>query len=405
MHRNPLTRSLRLSPFAASAGRLPCFIFFRFSLAARSPMVRVDRRFFCILVVLLQASAAFSLWGTPQQEAPRQGVVVPLDRAVVGVCARALRPYASGIARSGPSATIFQAAVLFDALGSSGLRFTRPAADGKGGPLLASDGVRLFRNPGETLAAGGGNDEDLAVLYTSALLSAGIRAAFVVSSGPLLAAFDTGLDAHIYRPLFPNDDQFFVKEGTVWLTIDPTLMGSSFTEAWAATAALLKRLLIEARRGDLPAQTNGANGNHNVTLDTELLKGHFDFDRRYLVQLFAKLGRDQEGRKLAPAVFLRMATLEVDLGHFEAAAAHLDSALALGGDPLAVLFHRANLFHRQGRYRKMAQVGGKLMSLDPGNPRGYLVAAYAASQLGETERARILYRKAKALSATTRNRP
>jgi hypothetical protein len=366
--------------------------------AEEHPMTDAVRRRCGVLVAVLLILTWVS--ATTPQDGKTRKVIIPFDAAVATLSVDALQNFTTEISEAGLQATLLQAALLFDALGASGVRYSGmagPRVDGRS-PLL--DGVRPFRDPGETLRDRSGNDEDLAVLYASALLSSGLRTALIVSAGPLLVAFDTEVDAQAARRIFPTSEYYLKKDGSIWLPVDVTQLGDRFINAWDSARRLPKRLLIEIQRGEVPDTSVAGNGHVAQRLDMDLVQTWFRSDLEATARLFraARLGHRSKHQKVT--FFLRLSALQADVGRFDRAHASLDSATAAGADRRTVLFQRANLFDRQGRYREMAKIGGLLTTLDPRNPRGYLVSAYAALQLKEIDRAKEFFRKAKALSAS-----
>ncbi len=349
---------------------------------------------FTMAVVLLSAMTAN---GAPQRGMPNQ-VVIPGDLRVAALSAEVLQRYAKEIAASGPQATILQAALLFDALGASGVHYS--GSRGRDGDGLANSiaSERPFRDPGETLESQTGNDEDLAVLYASALLGSGVRSVIIVSAGPLLLAFDTGIPSRFADRIFRSDEAYLKKGGTIWLPVDVTRVGGTLTEAWRSASRLPKRFLIETRRGRLPAANGADSGRDGLGLDKELLDRRFRTDLRFYASLTALPTPTSGNNRPKATVYLRLSALQTGIGLFDEAQASLDSAAAAGADRTTVLFRQAALFDHQERFREMAKVGGLLMTMEPGNPRGFLVAAYAALRLGDIDQAKVLYRKARKLS-------
>lgn len=99
----------------------------------------------------------------------------------------------------------------------------------------------------ETINLRRGDCDDLVVLYTSLLESAGINTAFVEVSDPqkdmahLYLLFDTGLTASEGSLISSNEKRYVIREDTrgksiVWIPIETTLVSRGFEEAWKTGA-------------------------------------------------------------------------------------------------------------------------------------------------------------------------
>lgn len=126
--------------------------------------------------------------------------------------------------------------------------------------FLKEDGIRYHADPNipfyeddrvqfakETLEVGGGDCDDLVVLYASLLESVGIRTAFVEVRDPmkqiahLYLIFDTGLGLDEAYALSSNEKRFVLRKThsgahRVWIPVETTLIEQGFEAAWEAGA-------------------------------------------------------------------------------------------------------------------------------------------------------------------------
>ena len=86
--------------------------------------------------------------------------------------------------------------------------------------------------PEETVAARAGDCDDLAVLYASLLEGAGVPAAILLTPGHVLVAVDTGLPAQLAQRITAEPKHVLLRNGTVWVPVETTLVGSTFADAW-----------------------------------------------------------------------------------------------------------------------------------------------------------------------------
>lgn len=86
--------------------------------------------------------------------------------------------------------------------------------------------------PRETLARKAGDCDDLTTLYSSLLESVGVKTKLIDAPGHLYMMFDTGVSqSEAYSFGFP-EESYTVSNGTLWVPVETTLVGSSFTVAW-----------------------------------------------------------------------------------------------------------------------------------------------------------------------------
>lgn len=96
--------------------------------------------------------------------------------------------------------------------------------------------VDYIQFPRDTLYYKTGDCDDLVALYTSLLESYGVATAFITGPGHIFVAFDTGIETDEYQRVTRDKTQIFFMEGTVWVPVEATLVGSSFVEAWYSAA-------------------------------------------------------------------------------------------------------------------------------------------------------------------------
>jgi len=99
----------------------------------------------------------------------------------------------------------------------------------------------------ETIEHGGGDCDDLVVLYASLLESIGIKTAFIEVRDPekeiahLYLIFDSGLQPHQGKLISSNEKRFIIRDKSngqksIWIPVETTLIDKGFEEAWKAGA-------------------------------------------------------------------------------------------------------------------------------------------------------------------------
>jgi tetratricopeptide (TPR) repeat protein len=90
-----------------------------------------------------------------------------------------------------------------------------------------------------------GDCDDLSVLYSTLLESAGIETALLSTPGHLFMMFNTGLPARRQNSL-PVDTSLFVNHrGILWMPVETTIIQSSFLYAWAKGSQNYRQALAD----------------------------------------------------------------------------------------------------------------------------------------------------------------
>ena len=130
--------------------------------------------------------------------------------------------------------------VLFDTLRAMRLRYRSDPNI----PFYRDDRVQY---PAETLQLGGGDCDDLVVLYASLLESVGIATAFVQVRDPeaelahLYLLFDAGVGPADGHRVSANPKRYVLRENgdgraKIWIPVETTRVGEDFEQAWSAGA-------------------------------------------------------------------------------------------------------------------------------------------------------------------------
>jgi hypothetical protein len=96
--------------------------------------------------------------------------------------------------------------------------------------------VDYLQYPRDTLARKSGDCDDLTVLFAAAMENVGIQTALVDVPGHVFILFNTGVPEAEKSTLGFADALLVVHRGTVWVPVEMTLVGSSFTKAWQKAA-------------------------------------------------------------------------------------------------------------------------------------------------------------------------
>ncbi|MBN1379391.1 MAG: tetratricopeptide repeat protein [Gammaproteobacteria bacterium] len=163
--------------------------------------------------------------------------VTPKDDSLRDFVRQAVNEYKPA---SGPlSENLVTAMTLFSAFSAHGIRYeidpNNPFADLKTGQV---DYVQFGR---ETLRLKSGDCDDLSVLFSAALENLGIETAIVDVPGHLLMMFNTNLPADQSNQISGQQDWLFIRDDKVWVPLEVTMIGTSFSEAWAEGAKKIQQ--------------------------------------------------------------------------------------------------------------------------------------------------------------------
>jgi DNA-binding beta-propeller fold protein YncE len=86
--------------------------------------------------------------------------------------------------------------------------------------------------PRETLARKSGDCDGLSTLFAAVLENIGISAALIDVPGHVFIMFNTGVAVNDKATLGFADEMLIDYQGTVWVPVEMTMVGSSFTRAW-----------------------------------------------------------------------------------------------------------------------------------------------------------------------------
>jgi ligand-binding sensor domain-containing protein len=182
-------------------------------------------------------------WSEPE----RAGLYVThLDGAVEDFARRVVAQFREDEKETIIYDNLLRAIELFDALGVHGVRYiTDP--DNPYGSITGGGGVLdLIRFPRETLLLKSGDCDDVSVLYAALLQNIGIDTALVDVTDHIFVVFDTGLHRRQAGQVARDVSQLYIDgQDHVWVPVETTLLGKSFSEAWKVGAAMLQERKYE----------------------------------------------------------------------------------------------------------------------------------------------------------------
>ncbi len=121
---------------------------------------------------------------------------------------------------------------LFEALRLYGMNYVVDPTTPYKELSQSADALDFLQFPNQTLIYKGGDCDDLSILFCSILESVGIKTAFITVPGHIYMAFSLDMDEKEAATVFTNMGDLIVRDGTVWMPLEITLVNDGFLKAW-----------------------------------------------------------------------------------------------------------------------------------------------------------------------------
>jgi tetratricopeptide (TPR) repeat protein len=184
----------------------------------------------------VEASKKFQLFGrgaiTWEDPGKAVAFITKLDRMVELFSSEVTKdlPFKSEVELS----NIYIAAALFDALGTINVKYKKDPENPFSMIPKSQHSVDHIKYPAELLKSKQGECDDLTVLYASMLESSGIKTALLSTTDHIWLMFDTGIHERNWGLLPLGDSLIVIKNKTLWIPVELTKVGTSFSNAWKA---------------------------------------------------------------------------------------------------------------------------------------------------------------------------
>jgi len=156
--------------------------------------------------------------------------VTPKDPPVADFSRSVIQQYVDTYPNLHPS--IVYARSVYDALGVYGMSYivdpSSPAAE----TSEKVGAVDYLEYPRDALTRKSGDCDDLSILFASCMENIGIGTAFVDVPGHVFIMFNTGVLLTEKATLGFPEELLVPYDGTLWIPVEMTMVGSSFTRAW-----------------------------------------------------------------------------------------------------------------------------------------------------------------------------
>lgn len=310
---------------------------------------------------------------------------------------------------------LLHAGMLFDALGMHGLTYLQDPSNPYQETSGTTDFVDYLQYPRETLQRKSGDCDDLVGLYAALLESIGLRTMTVAVPGHMFLIFSPG-----YLPGTAPDglaDLFVEHDGTLWVPVEVTRVGSPFMQAWESgvksyrlwtgkglTLMDIRQAWEQFKPASLPAsdwrapQTSRSEIEAKFRDELAVLRKIRvrNLARPYLARL--KTQPDDTG------AMLQLAIVNAKAGELTDAADLLAKAVVLQPDSAAIHNTLGNVHLLAERYAEAAVAYTKAAGLDPGDALVWVNLARAYQRLDKKDEAVSAFKQALNLDPELLNR-
>lgn len=267
-------------------------------------------------------------------------------------------------------------------------------------PYLATSGnakaVDFLQFPNQTLAYRAGDCDDLSVLYAALLESVGIATAFVTTPGHIYVAFDTGLTPENASKMFMDPGDLIIREGTVWIPVEITIIKDGFVRAWTVGARQWRDAVATGAEGfypvreawDLYSPVGFGEAGLGVTLpSTERLAAAYQsemdhFSRGQVAPRVAELQEQLKTGKDVEKTANRLGILYAQFGLLNDARAQFNTATRTQ-EYAPALINLGNVEFLSGQMDKAAQYYSRALKAAPQNAMALVGLARAAQADGD----------------------
>lgn len=323
--------------------------------------------------------------------------VTPKDQAVLDFVTQAV----SGYRTPKLNKNLVVAKALFEAMGTVGIQYVENPNPYQ--VVSSLNVVDFVQFPRETLTRKAGNCSDLTSLYSSLLESVGIKTKPIDAPGHLYMMFDTEIpaDEQVFFG-FPQE-RYIISDGTVWIPVETTLVGSSFTKAWKkgieeftseknsiklvdlrdawqlhsppnmAPIVLKERVTKDEIEKKFPGELESMTKERQRTLtaslegmDPEAMKMMMEVTARDgLLDVALEAGRRLQAQSPDAGVYNNLANIHYLKGEPHEAIVDYKKALELDPDDAGIWINLARPYIKKGMKKEAKEALDKAISLDP----------------------------------------
>lgn len=308
--------------------------------------------------------------------------------------------------------SIVMARAVFGAMGTLGITYVPDPVPYSTVANIASM-VDRVQYPRQTLARKAGDCDDLVALFAASLESLGIKTMPIDAPGHLFVIFDTGIPEKNEADFGFPPELYVIKDGTIWLPFETTLVGSPFYLAWEKGAENYRQWKADIKLVDMrqswknyaPATLPPDDYKQNITMtaiekkfpnELDSLRKHkveglvkksaksADIsDKNSAIIAYGKNGMVSEAIKIAedllssgvkndPTLLNNLGNLYFLDNKYDRALKNYLEASKLSPDDPAILVNAARTYLKLNQAKKAAEMFDKAVELNPNIKNEYL---------------------------------
>ncbi|NIR61694.1 MAG: tetratricopeptide repeat protein, partial [Gammaproteobacteria bacterium] len=267
---------------------------------------------------------------------------------------------------------------------------------------VRDDRVDYVQFPRESLHLKTGDCDDLSVLIAAGLQNLGIETAVVGVPGHLFMMFNAGLPEDERGLISADESLTVIRDGKVWVPLEATMVGESFSEAWAegarkyyeyaGTEDLEIVTLDSAWQEYAPVTLPPADVQPEVPQETAVAP-RIERERTLLLEKsIERLTRPYRAMLAAnpdnDRARMQIALVQGRYGLYEQALDGFAELLADNPNDSAAFNNRGNVFLFQGDLERAIETYQQAEALAPNDPGIKINLALAHYRAGDLQRAR-----------------
>ena len=325
--------------------------------------------------------------------------------------------YARSIANQYPDNRdpIQWAAAIFGALGVSGVTYVQDPNNPYQITSGNTDTVDYLQYPRETMERKSGDCDDLVALYSTALESMGISTRVVEVPEHMLMMFSTGIAAD--SDGYTMDNMYVIQDGVLWVPVEVTLVGKSFTSAWEKGSETyykwqekgLSLLNVHEswntyKPASLPQYDWKPPAVKRESIDKRFPDQNATLRRiaaRTRMQPYIKAIEENPNDLNAQ---IQAGIIAARTGDYATAEGYFSAVLAQQPDNANVLNNRGNLRYIQDKYQEAINDYETAAAVDPNDALIHINLAKSYMALKDIKSAAAAFRKAVSIDATVKQR-
>lgn len=285
---------------------------------------------------------------------------------------------------------ILRAALLFDALGSYGIRYERSSKKSDFFARLAQEDSVYLIPPLKVFSKRRGNAQQLAILFAAVLEARGIPTALLNASNHPLILFDTGIHKNYSGMISKDVTSYTIINNHLWFAVEVAKLGKPLWEAWRSSFGKISRRpfvlipVLEIFR----TENSQISNSFETVLETSRITELVAKDKKYFesknsqANLNKVAGLMKENNKKSLLYFNR-GIQHLNRGAYDDALFMFKKAADYGADLGKALFMMAKAFGEKQDYGKMKRTALKLIQFNKRDPRGYKILGLAHYYSGE----------------------